>query len=352
MSYMFIVLFLIAIVAVYFGMHYYTIYRVLGFFSIKYNIILLAGVLTFIYPAATIIDRFFHSIITRIFYFIASSLAGILFILFFSLIFLELVNLFFPLFGKITVGVVLIFFILFVSLHSIINASKIQVKEVNIDDFGTNIRVVQLSDVHIGTVRNSEFLNRIIKKTNSLNPDVVVITGDLVDGSGKLSEKTFEPLNKINAPTFIIMGNHEFYEGEQRVIDLIASTKAKILRNKNYELDTVNIIGLDYSENKTYVADNLKNIHFNISKPTILLNHVPIGYEDAEKLGVKLQLSGHTHNGQMFPFTLFVKLRFSKINGLYEIGKMKLYVSSGTGTWGPPMRLGSKNEITLINLKK
>ena len=245
-----------------------------------------------------------------------------------------------------------IFFILFVSIYSIINASKIHVSEINIEHFGTDLRVVQLSDVHIGTVRNSEFLNRIIKKTNSLNPDIVVITGDLVDGSGKLSEETFEPLNKITAPTFIIMGNHEFYEGEQRVINMISGTKAKILRNQNYEINGVNIIGLDYSENKTYVADNLKSIKFNKSNPTILLNHVPLGYEDAEKSGIKLQLSGHTHNGQMFPFTLFVKIRFSKISGLYEIGKMKLYVSSGTGTWGPPMRLGSKNEITLINLRK
>ncbi|MFA6089803.1 MAG: metallophosphoesterase, partial [Candidatus Woesearchaeota archaeon] len=192
----------------------------------------------------------------------------------------------------------------------------------------------------------------IIEKTNSLNPDVVVITGDFVDGSGKLSIKTFEQLNNIKAPTFMVMGNHEFYEGEQRVIDLLSETKVKVLRNESELIKGINIIGLDYSENKSYVAEHLKNIEFNNSKPTILLNHVPMGYEDAAKSGVKLQLSGHTHNGQIFPFTLLVKARFPKINGLYNIDNLSLYVSPGTGTWGPPMRLGSKNEITVLKLKK
>jgi predicted MPP superfamily phosphohydrolase len=86
------------------------------------------------------------------------------------------------------------------------------------------------------------------------------------------------------------------------------------------------------------------------TRPSILMFHVPVGIEDAVKAGIHLQLSGHTHNGQLFPFTLFAKMLYGHVRGLYTINGMRLYVSPGTGTWGPPMRIGSSNEITLIHL--
>jgi uncharacterized protein len=351
MKYFPTIMLVILFISFYFGMQYYSMFRLTGFFAKNYNLLIISLVLTLIYPVATIIDRLFHSIYTRIIYFFVSSLAGMLFILFFTLLILELINLITPIFNKQIIGIILLLFVFALSIFAIINATDITVKKINIDNFGKDLRIVQLSDVHIGTVRNSHFLNKIITKTNSLNPDIVVITGDFVDGSGKLSAETFVQLNGIKAPVYLVMGNHEFYEGEQKVIDFLSKTKVKVLRNEPELIKGINIIGLDYSENKSYVADHLKNIEFNKSKPTILLNHVPIGYDDAEKAGIKLQLSGHTHDGQIFPFTLLVKTRFPKINGLYNIGNMSLYVSPGTGTWGPPMRLGSKNEITVINLK-
>jgi uncharacterized protein len=344
--------FLILFIIIYFAMQFYAVTRLLGFFPLHLNPYLLSGIFTLLFPAATIIDMFFHSIVTRIFYLFAGSVAGTLFILFFCLLVLELVNLITPIFSKPIAGIILIIFILAVSIFSIINASGINIKEITIDNFGADARIVQISDAHIGTARNSAFLGMIIEKTNSLNPDAVVITGDLVDGTGKLSANTFEPLNRINAPTYAIMGNHEFYEGEQKVKELLSKTKVKVLMDESVETLGINIVGLDYSEKRSYAQDHLRNISYERSKPTILLNHVPIGYEAAEKAGVNLQLSGHTHNGQIFPFTLFVRMAFSKINGLYKIGGMSLYVSPGTGTWGPPMRLGSRNEITLFNLKK
>jgi uncharacterized protein len=352
MKYFFTVLFLIFALLIYFGIQYYSMYRLFGFFSRNFNVLWIALIVTIIYPLATIIDRLFHSMPTRIMYFAVSSLAGFLFILFFLLILLEIGNLFYPLFTSHIAGIILIILVIISGAFAIINASKIYVEEITIENFGENLDVVQLSDVHIGTLRDSNFLNKVIKKTNSLNPDLVFITGDLVDGSGKLSNNTFSPLNKLKSSTYIIMGNHEFYEGENQVINYMVDANVTILRNKAVTAKGINVIGLDYSGDKNYVERQLKKLMLNNSKQTILLNHVPVGFESAEKYGVDLMLSGHTHNGQIFPFTLLVKLFFPKINGMYDVGNMKLYVSSGTGTWGPPMRLGSRNKIILFHLKK
>jgi len=345
-----IIIFLTVFLAVYFGMHYYTLYRVLGFFSGSQKIWIAALLLSATYPIAALMDRLLHSLASRITYYIASAWLGIVFLTMMTLLILEIANLITPIFKLPIVGYGLIIFILAISTYAMINASQITVKEVSIDN-GKEMKVVQLSDVHIGTIRNSKFLNRIVDKTNELKPDIVFITGDLVDGSGKLSQETFAPLNNISAPVYYIMGNHEFYEGEDSVAHLLNKSHAKVLRNSMAVEKGVNIIGLDYSEKTEYVAEQLSRINFSKSRPTIILNHVPIGYEEAKKSGAKLQLSGHTHNGQLFPFTLFVKLRFAKTTGLYKMGNFSFYISQGTGTWGPPMRLGSKSEITLLNLK-
>jgi hypothetical protein len=111
------------------------------------------------------------------------------------------------------------------------------------------------------------------------------------------------------------------------------------------------VVGVDYPE-KEGQKDNpvLKDIRIDSTKPSVLLYHTPAGLDDAVEAGIDLQLSGHTHNGQIFPFNYLAKLFYPKIKGLYRIKNMSLYVSPGTGTWGPPMRLGSNNEITLLNL--
>ena len=116
-------------------------------------------------------------------------------------------------------------------------------------------------------------------------------------------------------------------------------------------LDDIQFVGIDDSDNPGHVADTLPSIAMDKSKYRILLYHRPLGWEDAREHGIELMLSGHTHNGQIFPFNLLVKTRFKKIHGLYQNGGSALYVSPGTGTWGPIMRLGSVNEITCINLR-
>jgi predicted MPP superfamily phosphohydrolase len=346
--------FLIFIFLILFGMHYYVLAKILGFFVNTNKIWLYALILAAMYPLASIIDRTSHSGATIALYYAASVWIGIVFLAFFTILIFEAINIVYPVFDRLIFAGIIIGIIVLVTIISVASAAQIKVKEVQIDNFGKDMTVVQLSDVHIGTIKNTAFLNRVVKKTNSLNPDIVVITGDLLDGSGKLNLDVLEPLNEINAPVYMIMGNHEFYEGEDRVIKLLNKTNVTVLRNDSVTVKGIEIIGLDYSENKTYVSKELEKIKINDSKPSILLNHVPIGYIDAKNAGIDLQLSGHTHAGQIFPFTLLVRAAFPKYRGLYtfEDSNFALYVSQGTGTWGPPMRLGSTGEITLLHLKK
>ncbi|MGV8162924.1 MAG: metallophosphoesterase [Candidatus Nanoarchaeia archaeon] len=355
-NYLPIVLFISFFFIIYFGMQYYALHRILGFFAETTKIWIYALLLSITFPLFVLLDRFFHSRVTSILYAAASSLLGTVFLLICALILLEPINIFYPLFKIKLVGFALIGFITLLSLISIINAYRLKVKKIEINNFGKNITAVHLSDIHIGTVRNSKFLTEIVKKTNELSPDVIFITGDLFDGSGKITKETVSPLNKLKAPTYLIMGNHEFYEGEDKVTELLKSTKVIVLRNSLASCKGIQIIGLDYSEKKTYVAEQLDMLQIKNPKkstqPSILLNHVPIGYNDAEKRGIKVQLSGHTHGGQVFPFSLLTRLVFPKYKGLYTTENFSIYISQGTGTWGPPMRLGTHNEITLISFRK
>lgn len=332
-------------------MNYYSLGKLIKIFSPQYNILPLVIFFFISFPLAEIIDRLFHSLPTRIVYYIASAMMGFIFILFCSLLILEIVNFVHPIFNYKITGWILFIGVLSISGFAIINALTIHIKKINIDNFGKEIKIVHLTDIHVGTIWNSRTLKKIIDKTNAQNPDLVLITGDLVDGSGKLTPDTFQPLEQLQAPAYFIMGNHEMYAGPQKIKDLLKNTNIKILENTVEVFNDINIIGVNYSEKTKFFQDIFKKLEYDKSLPTIFLNHAPVGYEEAKNNGVNLQLSGHTHNGQIFPFSLLVKMRFKKKIGIHPSDNFTLYISPGTGTWGPPMRLGSRNEITTFNLK-
>ncbi|MCX6707718.1 MAG: metallophosphoesterase, partial [Candidatus Woesearchaeota archaeon] len=215
------------------------------------------------------------------------------------------------------------------------------------------LRIVQLSDVHLGTIHNKEYLSRIVDKTNKLNPDIVLITGDLFDGGSMLKDDFILPLNGLKAKSFFSMGNHEQYEGIEDVTRILNETNVTILRNEVQKYKGVQIIGIDNPPNEFGGKnDVIQSIKFNKSQPSILMYHPPKSLEEAQQAGVNLQLSGHTHDGQIFPFTLLSMIVYPRVHGLYDYIGTYMYVSPGTGTWGPPLRVGSNSEITLINLVK
>lgn len=209
-------------------------------------------------------------------------------------------------------------------------------------------RIAQISDIHIGS-RQSGFMLRIVNKINSLKPDFVVVTGDLVDSSS-VDFHTLQPISQLNAMTFFSIGNHERYADLPKIIDIAERVGMITLRQEAFSTEQLTFTGIDDAEDANQVANHLPHIDRDNEKFNILLYHRPLGWESAIEHGIDLMLSGHTHNGQIFPFNLIVKQQFKRISGMYVQGEARLYVSSGTGTWGPLMRLGSLNEVTLLEL--
>lgn len=217
------------------------------------------------------------------------------------------------------------------------------------DKLNSPVRFVQITDVHIGS-RSIAFLESVVRRINQLAPDFVCITGDLVDVSG-ITEDQLRSLNNIAVPVYFTIGNHEKYEDLDAIIGRLENLGVKVLRNASvWYRDDLQVIGIDDMDDAMQVERQLANIDVNTEAFVLLLYHRPRGLESAAKAGVDLMLSGHTHNGQIFPFNLVVNRVFPRINGLYYEGMTRLYVSAGTGTWGPVMRIGTKSEITLFEL--
>jgi predicted MPP superfamily phosphohydrolase len=310
--------------------------------------------LSFSFILANILGRTFDGKLVSFFYFITASLLGVMFIMFSAVAIYEIIGLFIP--GDST----LLFSILFgggiiSSIYALINGRRLVVKEISIPvkNLESKVRIVHLSDVHIGTVHQIKFLNEVVQKTNALNPDMVLMTGDLFDGSEPIHEEMLRPLDEINAPTYFSIGNHEEYEGLQKVRSTIQNLKMNLLDSKIVEEKGIQIIGVNDRQSlpKDVTLDSiLQKLDINREKPSILMYHTPVEWESARKNKIDLTLSGHTHNGQIYPFNLLVRLQFKYINGLYAKEGKYLHVSPGTGTWGPPMRLGSRNQITVIDL--
>lgn len=209
-------------------------------------------------------------------------------------------------------------------------------------------RFVQMSDVHIGS-RQGAYMDKIVRRVNTLKPDYVVITGDLVDTSA-VGKTELSALRELSGVTYFVTGNHERYVDLDRILADLRELGVTVLRNEHVEIDDVHLIGIDDADHPEQVGRHLPHIEIDHSKYRILLYHRPAGWASAIEHGVDLMLSGHTHNGQIFPFNYLVKQQFRHIKGLYRQGEAHLYVSCGTGTWGPLMRLGSMNEITCIDL--
>lgn len=346
------IIFLSAFLLIYTGINSYVILRLGGLLGIGSGILYLCiGLVTLSLPLALYVEKIFPNFLSKIFYLLSTLWMGILLFMLPLLLIYEVISLFYIIPSA---GIIIILLVILLSIISIINAIEIEVKEVEvpIKNLKKNITLVQISDVHLGTIRNSGFLKKIVKKINQLDPTIVMITGDMVDGSSRLHESMFDEFNKLNAPIYFVSGNHEVMEGINKVYSLFKNTKIRVLRNEKINFEDFQIVGVEYSEEKGHLKRELEKFKIDKTKLAVLMYHSPEGFENAKKAGITLQLAGHTHNGQIFPFNFVVRLFFKHIKGLYNLGNMFLYVSPGTGTWGPYMRLGSRNEITLLKLIK
>jgi len=213
-------------------------------------------------------------------------------------------------------------------------------------------KLVQISDVHIGS-RSPALLQPIVAKTNALAPDYVLITGDLIDFAG-ISRSDLSELANFHAPCFYVIGNHERYVDLAAIDERLRSLGIRVLRNECATDGPFQFIGIDDAEARNQVPDELKRLTISEAHFPILLYHRPDGFDTAAANGVRLMLCGHTHNGQLIPFNFLVKRIFPRICGLYRDAAdlAHLYVSPGTGTWGPVLRIGSRSEITCFEFRE
>ena len=217
--------------------------------------------------------------------------------------------------------------------------------------------IVQLSDVHIGHVFQQGFLRRIVSEVNAIQPKMVVITGDLFDGMDGILEHVLQPLNDVAAPKgiYFVTGNHETYLGLARAFAALEETPVHILNDEVVDVDGLKVIGIDYpkrGEEKDVPAVLRSLAPQFAGQPNVYLYHSPVNIPVAKEVGINLQLSGHTHRGQLWPFRYITQLVYHGYDyGLRTEGDFNIYTSSGTGIWGPTMRTGTVSEIVAITLE-
>jgi predicted MPP superfamily phosphohydrolase len=224
-------------------------------------------------------------------------------------------------------------------------------------------RVAQLSDVHIGPTLGGAWLARVVEKVNALEADAIVITGDLVDGPLSALREHVAPLADLRAKhgVYFVTGNHEYYAGADEWIAEFRSLGIHVLRNERVSLGdgehSFDLAGVDDWTAARFGSGHGPNLDKALegrdaSRELVLLAHQPKQIREAAEKGVGLQISGHTHGGQIFPWHALVKLDQPYLAGLSKHGDTQIYVSRGTGYWGPPIRVGAPSEITLLEIAR
>lgn len=280
--------------------------------------------------------------------------------------------------------IILISLAAMVTGYSLRQGATIHIKPMTISikdlpDFWQNKTIVHLTDVHLGPILSTTYLEQLTALLDTIAPDLILITGDLFDGMNGSLDMFLPGLKKIKAKegVYFVTGNHEGYLGLSEPLAVIKQSGIKVLDYEIVSLQGLQLIGIPFPEHDrpNLTADLFSpNGPYDPGQPSILLYHTPTNIFEGQKkdrgdqqmktywspdtslasvktYGIDLQLSGHTHQGQIWPFTWLTPLIFAKRDyGLHQDGNFQLYTSSGTGTWGPPMRLGSQSELVVITV--
>lgn len=217
------------------------------------------------------------------------------------------------------------------------------------------LNIAMASDIHLSSIINSGRITAIVYKLNSLNPDIVLLPGDIVDGdlNPVVRQNLGEALRQIKAPlgVWAITGNHEYIGGVEKACDYITEHGVKMLRDSTVFIDSsLYLVGRE--DRSARKRKSLSELMVDVDKkyPVILMDHQPFHLEEAEENGVDLQLSGHTHYGQLWPFNYITDMVYELAYGYLTKGSTHIYVSSGVGTWGPPLRIVANPEIADFRL--
>jgi predicted MPP superfamily phosphohydrolase len=216
-------------------------------------------------------------------------------------------------------------------------------------------RIALVSDIHLGPLRGRGHTQRIVSMINDMDADLVAVVGDLVDGTVDELGAAAAPLRDLRSRrgSFFVTGNHEYFSGYEPWLDELTALGVRPLRNERLEIDGLDLAGVNDVTGEEYDdgPDFARTFDGrDPSRPVVLLAHQPVQVRDAAKHGVDLQLSGHTHGGQMVPFHLLVALEQPVVTGLATIDGTQVYVTNGAGFWGPPVRVGAPPQVTLVEL--
>ena len=235
--------------------------------------------------------------------------------------------------------------------------------EIALPGLGRDVIAMQLSDIHVGHHRGRKYLERIVEVTNQRQPDIVLITGDLIDSEAAFLPGELEPLAHFSAPVFYVGGNHEIYVDAERTFASVKQYGVKALRSQVVETHGLQLVGLDYmnadegafdlhpSDDSRTIKSVLASLHLKDAMPSVLLHHSPAGAQYAAAHGIDLMIAGHTHGGQFFPGTLVAMAIFPFTHGLYHRGPLQVFVSQGAGTYLSRVRLGTSNELNILRLR-
>jgi predicted MPP superfamily phosphohydrolase len=250
---------------------------------------------------------------------------------------------------------------LLASLYGIINAARIRVRRIavklpNLPESWRGRIAALVSDTHLGHVRNYGFARRIVALLARFQPDVVFITGDLYDGTAADLGRLAEPWGKLAAPlgAYFVTGNHEEFVDRTKYLDAVRRSNVRVLNNEKVDLDGLQLVGVHYrdSVDPQRFRSILQRAALDRARASILLTHAPHRLHIPEEEGISLQLSGHTHRGQFFPYTWITSRIYGPyVYGLNRFGNLTVYTSSGAGTWGPPLRVGTAPEVVLLHFE-
>ena len=245
-----------------------------------------------------------------------------------------------------------------IGLYGLVNARIIRIRRIevqlpNLPAAWRGRRAVLFNDLHLGPINGAQFCRRVVAKAQAFEPDVVFLPGDVFDGTKGNLDRLVAPLKQLSPPLGIYFstGNHEEFTDPTQYIEAITRVGIRVLGNKLVTVDGVQVAGVFYRDSSSPLRMKaaLDGMHLDRERPAILLNHAPARLPTVEQAGFNLQLSGHTHGGQFLPFTWITRSIYGRFtSGLHRFGVLQVCTSTGAGTWGPPLRVGTGAEVVFI----
>ncbi len=267
---------------------------------------------------------------------------------------------------KLVTGIIVIVLVSIPIFIGHLNTKNIKVRELNLsiskrESLLTELNAAFLTDLHLSIINDESFLEKVVDKVNALKPDIILFGGDIVDDKAWiLDRKNIGPsLRKLKSKygIYTCTGNHEYINGVQSSVNWIKRFGIEVIQDDVIKIgDSFYLIGREDRSINQFSNRGRKSLDeiLNTAEkrlPTILLDHQPLNLEEAQNYGIDIQLSGHTHHGQIFPANLITNLVYELSWGYLKKGNTHYYVTSGVGTWGPPVRSGSTTEIVLLRIK-